>query len=109
VTNATQSVKHDARPDLRASGRILLAALAAAVPTLGLIQLDGAGVGVVNLIVGGLLYLGVYLTLAPILGAVEKQDILNLRTLLGGTRIVALLVNPVFDYESKLLSAVKRK
>jgi O-antigen/teichoic acid export membrane protein len=103
------SVKHDARPDLRASGRILLAALGAAVLTLGLIQVDGAGVGVVNLVAGGLLYLGVYLTLAPILGAVEKQDILNLRTLLGGTRIVAVLVNPVFDYESKLLSAVKRK
>jgi len=103
------SVKHDARPDLRASGRIILAALGAALPTLGLIQLDGAGVGAVNLVVGGLLYLGVYLTLVPILGAVEKQDILNLRTLLGGTRIVAVVVNPVFDYESKLLSAVKRK
>jgi hypothetical protein len=61
-----------------------------------LIQLDGAGVGVLNLVVGGLLYLVVYLTLAPILGAVEKQDI-------------AVLVNPVLDYESKLLSAVKRK
>jgi O-antigen/teichoic acid export membrane protein len=103
------SVKHDARPDLRASGRILLAALAAAVPTVGLIQLDGAGFGVVNLVVGGLLYLAVYLTLAPILGAVEKQDILNLRTLLGGTRIAAVLVNPVLDYESKLLSVVNRK
>jgi len=103
------SVKHDARPDLGASGRIILAALAAAIPTIGLIQVDGAGVGVVNLVIGGLLYLGVYLTLAPILGAVEKQDILNLRPLLGGTRIVAVLVNPVFDYESRLLSAVKRK
>jgi hypothetical protein len=102
-------VKHDVRPDLRASGRIILAALAAAIPTIVLIQLDGAEVGVVNLVVGGLLYLGVYLTLAPILGAVEKQDILNLKTLLGGTRIVAVLVNPVFDYESKLLSTVKRK
>jgi len=103
------SGKYDARPDLKAGGKILLAALAAAAPTLGLIQLDGAGVGVVNLVVGGLLYLAVYLTLAPILGAVEKQDIVNLRTLLGGTRIVAVLVNPVFGYESKLLSAVKRK
>jgi O-antigen/teichoic acid export membrane protein len=103
------SVKHGARPDLRASGRIVLAALAAAIPTIGLIQLDGAGVGVVNLVVGGLLYLGVYLTLAPILGAIGEQDILNLRTLLGGTRIGAVLVNPVFDYESRLLSAVKRK
>ena len=53
--------------------------------------------------------MGVYLTLVPILGAVEKQDILNLTTLLGGTWIVAVLVNPVFDYESKLLSAMKRK
>jgi len=101
--------EHDARPDLKAGGKILLAALAAAIPTIVLIQLDGAGVGVVNLVVGGLLYLLVYLTLAPILGAVEKQDILNLRTLLGGTRIVAVLVNPVFDYESKLVSAMKRK
>lgn len=80
----------------------------AAVRTLG-IQLDGAGVGAVNLVIGGLLYVGFYLTLAPILGAVEKQGILNLRTLLGHTRIVAVLVNPVFDYESKLLSAMKRK
>jgi O-antigen/teichoic acid export membrane protein len=102
------SVKHDARPDLRASGRILLAALGAAVPTVGLIQLDGWGVGVVNLVVGGLLYLVVYLTLAPILGAVEKQDILNLRTLMGGARMVARLLNPVFDYELRLLSAMRR-
>ena len=103
------SVKHDARPNLKAGGKIILSALVAAVPTIGLIQLDGVGVGLVNLVAGGLLYAGVYLTLAPILGAVEKQDILNLRTLLGSTRIVALLVSPVFDYESKLLSAVKRK
>jgi O-antigen/teichoic acid export membrane protein len=103
------SVKFDARPDLKSGARILLAGLAAAVPTIALIQLDRMGVGSINLIVGGLLYLLVYLTLAPILGAVEEQDILNLRTLLGGTRIVAVLVNPVFDYESKLLSVVERK
>jgi O-antigen/teichoic acid export membrane protein len=103
------SVVFDARPDLRASGRVLFAALGAAVPTVGLIQLDGAGVGVVNLAVGGLLYLLVYLTLAPILRAVEEQDILNLRTLLGGTRIVSTLANPVFYYESKLLSVKKMR
>ena len=81
--------KHDARSDLKTGGRILLTALAAAIPTVGLIQLNGAGIGVINLVVGGILYLSVYLTLAPIFGAVEKQDILNLRPLLGGTRIVS--------------------
>jgi uncharacterized membrane protein len=62
------SAKHNARPNLKAGARILLAALGAAIPTVGLIQLDGAGVGVVNLIVGGILCLLVYLTLIPILG-----------------------------------------
>jgi hypothetical protein len=101
-------VKYDARPDLKASGRVLLAALGATVPTVGLIQLDDAGVGAVNLIVGGVLYLLVYLTLASILRAVDKQDVLNLRTLLGGVRVVAVLVNPVLGYESKMLSAMRR-
>jgi len=102
------SRKFYARPNLKASGRAVLAAFGAAVPTVGLIQLDPMGVGVVNLIAGGLLYLLVYLTLAPILGAVDEQDILNLRKLLGGTRVVAILVNPIFDYESKLLSTIRR-
>ena len=100
------SLRFGTRPDLKASGRILLAALGAAVPTLALIQLDGAGIGMINLVIGGLLYLAVYLTLAPISKAVNKQDIINLRTILGRTRIVAGLTNPVFDYEDKLLSAM---
>jgi hypothetical protein len=46
------SVEFGARPDLRASGRILLAALVAALPTVGLVQLDRLGVGAVSLIIG---------------------------------------------------------
>ena len=102
------SLKFDARIDLRASGRVLFAALAAAVPTVGLIQFDGVGVGAINLVVGGLLYLVVYLTLIPIVRAVDRQDVENLRTLMGSTRLIARLANPLFDYESKLLSATGR-
>jgi O-antigen/teichoic acid export membrane protein len=102
------SMRYNAHPDLRASGRVLLAAFLAAVPTVALIQLDGAGVGAVNLIVGGILYLAVYLHLVPTLGAVDKQDILNLRTLLGSTRGVAKLAGPLFDYELRLLSMKRR-
>jgi O-antigen/teichoic acid export membrane protein len=101
-------VKFNARPDLRASGTILLCALLAAGPTIALIQLDTLGAGMFNLIIGGLLYMAAYLTLAPILGAVDKQDIANLRTVLCRTRIVAAFANPVFDYEAKLVSTMKR-
>lgn len=96
----------DARPDVKASGRILVAALGAAIPTLALIQLDGAGVGLVNLVIGALFYVGIYLTLIPVLKAVSKQDIINLRTTIGKTRMVAAFTNPIFDYEDRLISAM---
>ena len=98
------SAKFSARPDLKASGRILLAALGAAVPTVGLTRLDPLGTGILDLIIGGMLYLATYMTLAPILKAVDKQDISNLRTILCRTRMVARLANPVLEYEDKLLS-----
>jgi O-antigen/teichoic acid export membrane protein len=77
------SRKYDAGPDLRASARILIAALAAAVPVIALIESHLTGVGLVNLLVGGLLYVFVYLTVAPILGAVDKFDVANLGTILS--------------------------
>lgn len=76
-------MKHDALPDFRASGRILIAALVAAVPTVALIQLHLTVVGVVTLVAGGLLYLFMYLTLAPVLGAVDKFDVTNLKTIMS--------------------------
>jgi O-antigen/teichoic acid export membrane protein len=77
------SRKYDAGPDLRAGGRILVAALVAAVPVIVLIELHPTGVGLVNLVVGGLLYVFMYLTVAPIMGAVDKFDVANLGTILS--------------------------
>jgi O-antigen/teichoic acid export membrane protein len=103
------SVMFGARPDLKASGRILLASLGAAAPTILLIRLDSMGIGIGNLLVGGLVFLVFYLTLAPIAGAVDKVDVMNLGSLLGRPRIVAWLANPIFDYETKLLSMMERE
>jgi len=36
----------------------------------------------------------------------DKQDVLNLRSLLSVTGVVSTLLNPVFDYESRLLSEI---
>ena len=102
------SVRFGARPDLKSSGTILLAALGAAVATKELILLGATGTGIVSLIIGGGLYLAAYLTLAPILGAVAPQDISNLETILRKTRIVATLARPVLVYEGRILSALGR-
>jgi putative peptidoglycan lipid II flippase len=102
------SVEFNARPDLKASGKILLAALGAAAPTIALTQLGPAKIGILNLIIGGFLFLAAYLTLAPLLGAVDKSDINNLKTILCKTRLVAKLADPVFEYEVRVLSAIGR-
>jgi O-antigen/teichoic acid export membrane protein len=77
------SRKYDAAPDLGASGRILIAAFVAAIPVTAIIELHLIGVGLVNLVVGALLYLFMYLTLAPVLGAIDKFDVANLETILS--------------------------
>jgi len=77
------SIKYNARPDLRAGARILAAGFTAAIPAMALTQLHLIGVGVVDLVAGGFLYLLAYLTLAPVLGAVDKFDVMNLRTIVS--------------------------
>jgi stage V sporulation protein B len=103
------SMKFGARPDLKASAKTLLAALIAAMPPIALLLSHMTGLGVVNLIIGGGLYLVTYLTLAPILAAVGKSDIDNLSTILSKTRIVATFARPVLGYEARILSAMHRE
>ena len=100
------SERFAARPDLKASARILLAALVAAVPTIALTRLDGAGIGIVNLVLGGLLYLVIYLTVAPVLGAIDRLDIGNLKIILDRIPAASAVAKHVLNYEAWILSVV---
>jgi O-antigen/teichoic acid export membrane protein len=102
------STNFRARPDLNASGRILFASIIASIPSAALVQLYVAGTGLVDFIAGGGLFVLVYLTMAPILGAVIRQDIDNLETILCRTRAVAFFIKPVLGYEARILSALGR-
>jgi len=95
-----------ARPDLGASARILLASIIASIPSTALVQLYMAGTGLVHFIAGGLFVLA-YLSLAPILGAVTRQDIDNPETILCRTRAVAFFIKPVLAYETRIRDRLK--
>jgi O-antigen/teichoic acid export membrane protein len=101
-------LRFGAWPDLAASGRILLAAVVAALPSIALLLLHATRPGAVNFFTGGALYLLIYLTLAPVLGAVGKQDIDNLKTILCRTRILATVVKPLLGYEDWILFEIHR-
>jgi stage V sporulation protein B len=103
------SANFAARPDVGASARILAASMIAAVPSVVLVQFYPTGLGLVNLVAGGCLFLFAYLTVAPILGAVTPQDINNLGTVLCRSRAMAVVVKPVLAYETRILSATSRR
>lgn len=69
------------------SGRQLVATLASALPVL-LIVYYSALPSLANVIIGGLVYLLAYLTLAPLLGAVKRTDLQTLARILGQIRIL---------------------
>ncbi len=103
------SVKLTARLDIRASARIILAALLAAAPPLILLSLHVTRQGVAELIIGGSLYLVTYLTLAPLVQAIGLQDIENLENTMCRTRAMAALLGPVLSYEKRLLTMINEE
>lgn len=106
------SFKFDVHVDLKANARILLAALISAIPTIltallfQIVKLTQ--IPILNLIVGGLVYLIVYLTLVPVVGAASISDINNLKTMFLRIPIVRTLMKPVFSYETEILAAIGR-
>jgi stage V sporulation protein B len=102
------SSDYEARPDTRSSARILLASLIAAIPAFALIQLYPRGLGLVNLAAGGCLFLLTYVTTTPILGAVKRQDIKNLTTILCRSRALAVFIRPLLAYQMRILSSLDR-
>lgn len=62
-----------------------------------------------NLIIGLSLFLFVYLTLAPILGAAREGDIESFRRIFGRITFLWPLVAPVLAYETRILSRFKSR
>ncbi len=96
------------RLDLGASARILIAAMVSALFPIAILQLHLTEHGVVNLILGGGLYLVTYLTVAPIMRAISESDIANLETILCRTRIVATFLRPGLRYAKRILYMIRK-
>jgi O-antigen/teichoic acid export membrane protein len=78
--------------DFRSSARIFVASAIAAITTyLSLNFLATAEL--IRLMVGGIIFLGVYLVATPVIGAVNQTDINNLRAMFSGLGIISKLMN----------------
>jgi O-antigen/teichoic acid export membrane protein len=96
------------RLDLRESSRIYLASLISAAPILILSYYIQFYYRFMNLAFESAVFVFVYLSLLPIVGALKKSDLDNIGTLFGRFRIIQPIVKLIIRYESKLLSALSK-
>ena len=84
--------RYEAKADFQSSTKIFIASAITAITTyLSLNFLNTAEW--IRLIIGGIIFLGVYISIAPLIGAVSESDINNLRVMLSGLGIVSRLIN----------------
>lgn len=77
--------------DSVASVKILLVSLFAAVSTYILVSFITASYAIL-LAIGGLFFLAIYLTFAPMIGAINQMDINNMRTMFSGLGLFSKLL-----------------
>ena len=82
--------------------RIYLISFLSALPPLGLLLFTSLNFLVV-LLVGGLLYLFVFVTLMPIMKIVNVTEIESLARLTGGLPLMKFIAKPLFRYQHKVL------
>jgi O-antigen/teichoic acid export membrane protein len=85
--------KYGVKADFGSSARILIASLLASGVTYLLIDIVGIAYWVVSLVVGAAVFLLIFLTTAPLIGAVNAMDIDNFRTFFSGLGIISKPVN----------------
>jgi O-antigen/teichoic acid export membrane protein len=95
------------RIDFSSSFRVYLASFLSSIPTLLLSLYIQFYYRFIGLILYICVFLFLYFTLLPIVGAIEKSDVENIRLLFKSFRIIQPLIRPVLIYEYKLLSIFK--
>ena len=88
--------------DLKASSRIYISSFLSTLPLLVFLHVSPLN-GLPNVIASGSLFLLIYLTLTPLIGAITHADLENLKLILSRIKIVWPLIRPVLAYEAKLL------
>jgi len=94
--------------DFSSSFKILLSSIIAAFPVIVFNRLIPISDPLAKLAMGGLIYLGVYLLIAPVIGAVGEEDVRNLREMTDGISVIRPLISRVLRLEAGIVNLVKR-
>ena len=65
--------------------------------------------GLLNMLLGGLMYAVLYMTLVPLIGVISTSELKTIRRLLLKTRIPNSFINTFVRYQEKILAIRGRK
>jgi O-antigen/teichoic acid export membrane protein len=96
-----------AKPNWEVTGRIYLASLISMVPAAVLEFFLFSSV-LVKFVLGASVFVFLYLTLLPFLGILSLQELASLESHIKKTKLLALIMKPIFLYELMLLGLLKK-
>jgi hypothetical protein len=85
---------------------VLAASLVSVLPILPIVYYSSLP-SLANALIGAAVYLGAYLTVAPLFRAVKRADLQTLIPILGQIRILRLATRLIFAYEAQVLNIVE--
>jgi O-antigen/teichoic acid export membrane protein len=91
------------QPDLNHTLKTLTSSTISGAITVGLLTLLASQQPLVNLTAGTLLFITSFLLIAPFIGAIEKQDLRNLNTILVKLPIIYPFARIILDLEERLI------
>jgi len=89
--------------DAKSLVKIYLIGVASAIPSLLLLQTSMLP-ELVSVIVGGLLFLAIYVTLTPIVGIVNNSELKTVTEVVQKIRLLAPIMKPLLRYQEKILN-----
>jgi len=95
--------KYDIYPDLGHMAKMLLCSGASAGSAYGVLFLFLTLTPLQGLLIGSTIFLMVFLVLAPVIGAIEEQDIANLDSILKEIPLIYLFARLILDFEKKII------
>ena len=98
--------RYDFYPDLGHTMRTLLSSLVSAGLSFGVIRLLSGGGSFVSLLFGSGVFAVAYLFLAPVTGAVEERDIVNLDSMLRSLAVVYPFAHTLLGFERKIIRLI---
>ncbi|MCJ7506468.1 oligosaccharide flippase family protein [Candidatus Bathyarchaeota archaeon] len=93
--------------DSRHMIRILLASFLSSIPAVSLTPLPYSHV--LKVVVSATLFTLTYMTVSPILGAIKRVDIANLRETFKRMGVISRVISILLSYEERILSAVNSR